>query len=91
MKPFCLDQGGCTCPSCSATNYFMYRGFADWPRGNPAGRKSGIDYVMHVSYGKRVPLRMTLPSLEVTSFYACAASSKAEIRAVLAQTFGVSV
>lgn len=44
--------GGCTCQSCAETNRHMASGFGQWPRGNPAGRKSAAAYASHVSHGK---------------------------------------
>lgn len=50
----------CTCTSCEYTDGYADKGFAAWPRGNPAGRKSAERYAAHVkhaqSWGKdRVP------------------------------------
>lgn len=44
----------CTCASCSYTDGFKDKGFAAWPRGEPAGpRRSAADYAAHVHYGKQ--------------------------------------
>lgn len=40
----------CTCSSCEATDAFAERGFAEWPRGNPAGAKAKTDYAQHRAY-----------------------------------------
>jgi len=40
----------CTCASCSYTDDFKDKGFAAWPRGNPAGRKSAAAYAAHVRH-----------------------------------------
>lgn len=50
----------CTCASCEHTDGFADKGFAAWPRGNPAGRKAASEYAAHVrhagAWGKdRVP------------------------------------
>lgn len=41
----------CTCASCVATDKLHDAGFAAWPRGNPAGRKSASEYAAHVRHG----------------------------------------
>jgi hypothetical protein len=46
---FELGTGGCQCASCKVTSDYIGKGFAAWPRGNPAGRKSGSDYAAHVA------------------------------------------
>jgi hypothetical protein len=43
----------CDCTSCSYTDGFAAKGFAEWPRGNPAGRKSAADYAAHVRHGRQ--------------------------------------
>ena len=41
----------CTCASCSYTDSFAEKGFAEWPRGKPAGpRRSAADYNAHVAH-----------------------------------------
>src|SRR3990167_10895091 len=60
---FKLDTGGCTCASCKETNGYAAKGFAAWPRGNPAGRKSAAAYAGHVAYGARVSDRLIPPDL----------------------------
>jgi len=42
----------CTCTSCKFTDSFRNKSFADWPRGNPAGRKAASEYAAHVRYSK---------------------------------------
>jgi len=37
----------CTCASCKYTDGYAAKGFAAWPRGEPAGRKSASDYAAH--------------------------------------------
>lgn len=51
-EAFMLGAGGCRCPSCSHTAEFQAKGFAAWPRGNPAGRRSAADYAAHVAYSR---------------------------------------
>lgn len=48
---FSLGTGGCTCSSCSYTAEHD-KGWAAWPRGNPAGRRSAAAYAAHVAHGK---------------------------------------
>lgn len=44
----------CTCASCSYTDSFADKGFAEWPRGNVAGpKRSAADYAAHVRYGQQ--------------------------------------
>ena len=43
----------CTCASCTPTDELRDAGFAAWPTGNPAGRKSASDYAQHVKYGQQ--------------------------------------
>ena len=38
----------CLCPSCKTTDALHDKGFAAWPRGNPAGAKAKADYAVHV-------------------------------------------
>lgn len=41
----------CTCASCSYTDGYADKSFAEWPRGNPAGkRRSDADYSAHVRH-----------------------------------------
>lgn len=42
----------CQCTSCKYTDSFYARGFSEWPRGNPAGKRSATDYAAHVRYSK---------------------------------------
>ena len=44
----------CTCASCEYTDGFAGKGFAEWPRGNPTGRRSSTEYSAHASHGKRL-------------------------------------
>lgn len=41
----------CSCTSCKATDALANKGFAAWPRGNPAGRKAAQEYAAHVRHG----------------------------------------
>lgn len=42
----------CTCASCSYTDEFAGKGFAEWPKGEPKGpRVSAAEYSAHVSHG----------------------------------------
>lgn len=43
----------CTCASCSYTDDYADKGFAAWPRGNPAGRKSAADYAAHARHSQQ--------------------------------------
>jgi hypothetical protein len=44
----------CTCASCKHTDSFAKAGFAEWPRGAPAGpRRSAADYSAHVRHGQQ--------------------------------------
>ena len=43
----------CTCTSCSATDALSDKGFAAWPRGNPAGRKASLEYAAHVRHSQQ--------------------------------------
>lgn len=57
----------CSCASCTVTDSFsgfitengevvgsaLKGGFKNWPRGNPAGRKSAADYAAHVAHNKQ--------------------------------------
>lgn len=43
----------CTCASCEYTDGFASKGFAEWPRGNPAGRKSAAMYTAHVAFSRQ--------------------------------------
>jgi hypothetical protein len=43
----------CTCASCSYTDGYAGKGFAEWPRGKPAGRSSDRDYAAHVRYSQQ--------------------------------------
>jgi hypothetical protein len=43
----------CTCASCSYTDGYSGKGFAEWPRGKPAGRSSDRDYAAHVRYAQQ--------------------------------------
>lgn len=43
----------CTCASCKVTDRLADAGFAEWPRGKPAGRVSAADYSAHVAYSKQ--------------------------------------
>jgi hypothetical protein len=41
----------CTCASCSYTDKYAGKGFAEWPRGEPAGpRASAGAYAAHVRH-----------------------------------------
>lgn len=43
----------CLCQSCKATDKYADKGFAAWPRGEPAGpRSSKALYAAHVAFGK---------------------------------------
>lgn len=43
----------CTCASCEYTDSFAGKSFAEWPRGNPAGRTSASDYSAHAAFSKK--------------------------------------
>jgi hypothetical protein len=43
----------CTCTSCSYTDGFAGKGFAEWPRGKPAGKSSVRDYAAHVRHSQQ--------------------------------------
>jgi hypothetical protein len=44
----------CTCASCSYTDKYSGKGFAEWPRGEPAGpRASAAAYAAHVRYSQQ--------------------------------------
>jgi hypothetical protein len=43
----------CDCTSCSYTDGFAGKGFAEWPRGNPGGRKSAREYAAHVKHSQQ--------------------------------------
>jgi hypothetical protein len=43
----------CTCASCSYTDKYAGKGFAEWPRGKPAGRSSVREYSAHVRYSQQ--------------------------------------
>jgi hypothetical protein len=43
----------CTCASCSYTDKYAGKGFAEWPRGKPAGRSSVREYAAHVRYAQQ--------------------------------------
>ncbi len=46
-------EGGCSCASCAETDKYHYAGFANWPKGQPAGpRASAAAYAAHVAHGK---------------------------------------
>lgn len=61
---FALGQsGGCGCPSCSLTSEYISNGFAAWPRGNPAGRRSAAAYAAHVAHGKKLEEREFSPEM----------------------------
>lgn len=57
----------CTCASCEYTDGFSDKGFAAWPRGNPAGRRSSdASYAAHVRHSwsgsyKSVPFKPGQP------------------------------
>ncbi len=105
------DRLGCQCPSCNYTNspdFFPDRaadgadipgtGFAKWPRGKPAGRRSTADYAAHVAHGRKVwdekgrlVVRefATFPNTNPAAFYSCPATSPGEVLRVLRQQFGL--
>lgn len=80
-------RDGCGCPSCRETN--RYTSFAEWPTGNPAGRKSAADYAAHVSFGKRTPDRFIVGNLDPVGFYGLGSGTRAGVTAVLRRTFEV--
>ena len=83
-------SGGCACTSCRETNKYIEKGFADWPRGNPSGRKSASEYAAHVSFGKRTADRFVVPSLDPVAFYGRPRGMSArEVNAVLRRSFGL--
>jgi uncharacterized C2H2 Zn-finger protein len=43
----------CTCASCSHTDGYAGKSFAEWPRGKPAGKSSERDYAAHVRYAQQ--------------------------------------
>jgi hypothetical protein len=43
----------CTCASCENTDSFRDKTFAEWPRGNPAGRKAASEYEALVAYARQ--------------------------------------
>lgn len=52
----------CDCASCSYTDSFATKGFAAWPRGEPAGKRSDAAYAAHVRNAwagayKRIPFK----------------------------------
>lgn len=59
----------CTCASCEYTDSFAGKGFAEWPRGEPAGpRASDRAYAAHVAHAwsgayRRVPFTPGQPAI----------------------------
>jgi len=44
----------CTCASCKVTDSFAAKSFADWPRGDPAGKRASESlYASHVAFGRK--------------------------------------
>ena len=44
----------CTCTSCKVTDSFAAKSFADWPRGDPAGKRASESlYASHVAFGRK--------------------------------------
>ena len=79
----------CTCTSCKATDTFANGSFADWPRGNPAGRKSASEYAAHVRYGQSGGVQRAIPAINAdpVSFYGLGASTRAQVIDALRRTF----
>ena len=54
----------CNCASCEYTDSFADKGFAEWPKGEPKGkRKSAAEYLSHVAFGKATSERAIPPAL----------------------------
>jgi hypothetical protein len=81
----------CTCASCSYTDGYAGKGFAEWPRGEPAGpRSSAAAYAAHVRHsfmGARVRSEVGKPA--GAAWYGSPSVSRAEVEAVLRRTFGL--
>jgi hypothetical protein len=75
----------CTCASCSYTDKYAGKGFAEWPRGEPAGpRASAAAYAAHVAHlWKGVPRKSTAFTPGQAPQYPSWCSTKAMAPAVL--------
>lgn len=75
----------CDCASCSYTDSFRDKGFAEWPRGEPAGQKASerayTAHVRHSFFGAR-------KRTELPEFYNVPAGmTRAQVQEVLNRTF----
>lgn len=90
--PRIFGGAGCTCPSCKVTNRYRLKGFAAWPKGAPAGRKSAAAYASHVGlskFGARVGMVVGPAG---AGFYGTpAGSTKAEVDRVLREAFATTM
>lgn len=82
----------CTCASCSYTDKFAGKGFAEWPRGEPAGpRSSATAYAVHARHcGAKMPKPWSYDPPDAVNFYGTSPGlSRAEVNRVLRQSFGL--
>ena len=84
----------CQCSSCKYTDSFQHKGFAEWPRGKPAGRSANADYAAHVRFSMSGGIQRLIPesAFNVTGekFYGTPAGMTArKVREVLNRSFGI--
>lgn len=82
----------CSCASCSYTDKFAGKGFAEWPRGEPAGpRSSAAAYAAHARHcGAKMQEPYTFKSPDAVNFYGTSPGlSRAAVTRVLRQQFGL--
>lgn len=91
----------CTCASCKETDSYanhykgngIYSGFADWPKGTPAGKRgSEAMYRAHVEHGQKGGIDRAIPASVFkqtgATFYGVpAGSTRAEQDRILRATF----
>lgn len=80
--------GGCQCASCRETNRHIDSGFGQWPRGNPAGRKSNAEYSSHCTYALSGEIKGMKVGPDGAGFYGTPAGmTRAQVDAILRATY----
>ena len=83
---------GCNCASCAYTAPFYTRGFAEWPRGKPAGRSAARDYAAHVKHGLNGIQRAIPEGYADRPFYTVPAGmTRKQVAAATARTFACGI
>lgn len=82
----------CTCASCTYTDSFAGKGFAEWPKGEAKGpAKSRSEYSAHVAHSFHGAIKRREINTDPVSFYGTPKGlTRAEVGRVLSASFAAN-